>query len=48
MARHDALADAYATAQLLLVALGAADALGMDNARRLLAMQKAQRWLGTR
>ena len=48
VARHDALADAYATAQLLLVALGAADALGMDNARRLLAMQKAQRWLGTR
>lgn len=46
--RHDPLADAYATAQLLLVALGAADSVGMNNARRLLEMQKAQRWLGTR
>jgi DNA polymerase-3 subunit epsilon len=46
--RHDPLADAYATAQLLLVALAAADAVGMGSARRLLAMQKAQRWLGTR
>jgi len=46
--RHDPLADAYATAQLFLVALEAADAVGMNNARRLLDMQKAQRWLGTR
>jgi DNA polymerase-3 subunit epsilon len=47
-ARHDALADAYATAQLLLIALSAAEAAGMGNARALLAMQKAQRWLGRR
>lgn len=47
-ARHDAVADAYATAQLLLVALQAADAVGMTTARSLLATQKAQRWLGTR
>ncbi|HEX6138087.1 MAG TPA: 3'-5' exonuclease [Casimicrobiaceae bacterium] len=47
-ARHDPLADAYATAQLLLIALAAADAVGMGNAQGLLAVQKAQRWLGRR
>ena len=46
--RHHALADAYATAQLLLIALHAADAAGMHTAAQLLATQKAQRWLGTR
>ena len=47
-ARHDPLADAYATAQLLLIALAAADTVGMGSAQRLLAIQKAQRWLGRR
>jgi DNA polymerase-3 subunit epsilon len=47
-ARHDPVADAYETAQLLLIALAAADAVGMESARSLLAMQKAQRWLGQR
>lgn len=46
--RHDPLADAYATAQLFLVAFAAAETVGMGSAHRLLAMQKAQRWLGTR
>jgi len=47
-ARHDPVADAYETAQLLLLALAAADAVGMASAQSLLAMQKAQRWLGKR
>lgn len=46
--RHDPLADAFATAELLLVALTAAEGVGMGSGDRLLAMQKAQRWLGTR
>lgn len=46
--RHHALGDAYATAQLLLIALAAADAAGMESPAQLLATQKAQRWLGTR
>jgi DNA polymerase-3 subunit epsilon len=46
--RHDAVADAFATAQLFLIALQAADAVGMGSAGQLLEMQKAQRWLGTR
>ena len=46
--RHHALGDAYATAQLLLIALAAADAAGMESPAQLLAPQKAQRWLGTR
>jgi DNA polymerase-3 subunit epsilon len=47
-ARHDPVADAYETAQLMLIALAAADAVGMGSAQSLLAMQKAQRWLGRR
>ena len=47
-ARHDPVADAYETAQLMLIALAAADAVGMESAQSLLAMQKAQRWLGRR
>ena len=47
-ARHHALADAYATAKLLLIALAAADAAGMKSAAQLRATQKAQQWLGTR
>lgn len=44
--RHQALADALVTAQLLQVALHRASAYGMANARRLIRMQNAQRWLG--
>ena len=47
-ARHQALADAFATAQLLQIALHAADRHGMGNAALLIAMQKAQHWLGKR
>jgi hypothetical protein len=32
----------------MLIALAAADAVGMASAQSLLAMQKAQRWLGKR
>jgi DNA polymerase III subunit epsilon len=46
--RHQALADAYATAQLLQIALHAADRHGMGNAAGLIAMHKAQHWLGKR
>lgn len=46
--RHHAVADALATAQLLQVALVAADRRGMRTAADLLSMQKAQRWLGKR
>jgi DNA polymerase-3 subunit epsilon len=48
VARHDALADALATAQMLQVALAAADRLGMDCPARLDEMQRAQHWLGKR
>ena len=46
--RHDALVDAFATAQLLQIALVAADRAAMTHAADLIAMQKAQRWLGKR
>ncbi|HET9339083.1 MAG TPA: 3'-5' exonuclease [Casimicrobiaceae bacterium] len=47
-ARHDAAGDAWATAQLALVAFDAAARAGMRTTRDLVAMQKAQAWLGTR
>jgi DNA polymerase-3 subunit epsilon len=47
-ARHHALADAMATAQLLQITLDAAAAEGITNGAQLLEMQKAQRWLGRR
>jgi len=47
-ARHDAVGDAWATAQLALVAFDAAGRAGMRTPRDLVAMQKAQAWLGTR
>lgn len=47
-ARHDAVSDAFATAQLFLIALEAADGAGMGSPTQLLAMQKAQRRPGTR
>jgi DNA polymerase-3 subunit epsilon len=48
LARHDALADALATAQMLQVALAAADRVEMTCPAHLLEMQKAQHWLGKR
>jgi DNA polymerase-3 subunit epsilon len=48
LARHDALADALATAQMLQVCLRAADGLAMTTPLHLLQMQKAQHWLGKR
>lgn len=44
--RHDALADAYATAQLLLVALAEAERQGIATARGLEAAERSRRWLG--
>jgi DNA polymerase-3 subunit epsilon len=46
--RHDAIADAYANAQLLMLALDRARQLGLDTTRDLLTLQKSQRWLGRR
>jgi DNA polymerase III subunit epsilon len=47
-ARHDALADALATAQMLQVCLHRAESLGADCPAQLLQMQKSQHWLGKR
>lgn len=44
--RHDALADAYATAQLLLVVLAEAERQGLGTAGDLLAAERGRRWLG--
>lgn len=46
--RHHALADAFATAQLLQIVLDAADRVGMRTAADLVAIQRAQVWLGRR
>jgi DNA polymerase-3 subunit epsilon len=46
LARHDALADALATAQMLQVALHAADSVGVTCPAHLIEMQMAQHWLG--
>ncbi len=46
--RHDALADAYTTAQLLLIVLDAAQRLGARSAGDLVDLEAAQRWLGRR
>ncbi len=48
VARHDAVADALATAQMLQVVLAEADKVGMDCPARLDEMQRAQQWLGKR
>lgn len=45
-ARHNALADALATAQLGLMALRAARAQKLDRFRQLQEIEKGQRWLG--
>lgn len=44
--RHDALADALATAQLLLVVLAAAGRQGLATWSDLAQLQKDRRWLG--
>ena len=44
-ARHDALGDAFATAQLLLVALAEAARQGVKTAEALLGLQRGGRWL---
>jgi DNA polymerase-3 subunit epsilon len=44
-ARHDAVGDAFSTAQLLLVALAEARRQGIETVRSLRAMQRAGRWL---
>jgi DNA polymerase-3 subunit epsilon len=46
--RHHAIADAYATAQLLMVLLQAASRAGIETSRDLRDAEKAQRWLGRR
>ena len=46
--RHDALADAYTCAQLLLIALDAAQRMGARTTGDLIALESAQRWLGRR
>jgi DNA polymerase-3 subunit epsilon len=48
LARHDALADALATAQVLQVCLRQAETLDMTCPAHLLEMQRAQHWLGKR
>ena len=45
-ARHEAVADAYATAQLLLVLLAEAERQGMVHAGELFAAERGRRWLG--
>jgi DNA polymerase-3 subunit epsilon len=48
IARHDALSDALATAQMLLVCLHKAEALNMTCPQHLIEMTRAQHWLGKR
>jgi DNA polymerase-3 subunit epsilon len=46
--RHHAIADAYANAQLLMLALEQSQRLGLRTAGDLLDLEKSQRWLGRR
>ncbi|HET9695127.1 MAG TPA: 3'-5' exonuclease [Steroidobacteraceae bacterium] len=46
--RHHAIADAYATAQLLMIVLHAAPRAGIETSRDLRDAEQAQRWLGRR
>ena len=46
--RHDALADAYAAAQLLLVLLAEAEHQGVRSARELHGVARGRRWLAPR
>ena len=45
--RHDALADAYATAQLLLVLLAEAERQGAGTVGALRGLERSRRWVGT-
>lgn len=47
-ARHDALGDAYATAQLLLVLVAEAERQGIGTVEKLRRVERAGRWLGAR
>ncbi|MDO9198643.1 MAG: 3'-5' exonuclease, partial [Rhodoferax sp.] len=44
-ARHSALADAQATAQLFLVTMATARQKGIENLKGLIELEKAQRWI---
>ncbi|MFY9316499.1 MAG: hypothetical protein WAO95_13190, partial [Burkholderiales bacterium] len=44
-ARHDALADAYASAQLMLVLLAQAEKQGAHSARALRALANDAHWI---
>jgi DNA polymerase-3 subunit epsilon len=44
-ARHSALADALATAQLLLIAMETARKNGIEDLKGLIELEKAQRWI---
>jgi DNA polymerase-3 subunit epsilon len=46
--RHHAIADAYASAQLWLLALEQAQRAGMRSVGDLVELERAQRWLGKR
>jgi DNA polymerase-3 subunit epsilon len=46
--RHHAIADAYATAQLLMIVLEVSARTGIYTARDLRDVEHAQRWLGRR
>ena len=46
--RHHAIADAYATAQLLMIVLEAAPRHGIETSADLRNVERAQRWLGRR
>lgn len=46
--RHHAIADAYASAQLWLLALEQASRAGMRTVADLVALEREQRWLGKR
>ncbi len=46
--RHHAIADAYATAQLLMIVLEAAPRFGIETTADLRDAEQAQRWLGRR
>lgn len=45
VARHDALGDAFVTAQLLLVVLSAAERAGVQTLGDLVAVERGRRWL---
>lgn len=46
--RHHAIADAYASAQLWLLALAQASRAGMRTVADIVELERAQRWLGKR